>query len=212
MRLELNKNEISNTDKNQSNETNFNPDDRVETIENANKNSDNEIKEYNPDERINVDSTNVKELSQTHEHHDVSKVEDINIAKERYIEDLKSKCEYPEGISKEQLANQKLEIQSPEKVAEKREEFDDNKASLRKEWEEKNGREWPKYQNDVYNKNGIKIRKAGDNYDAHHVVPLQLGGKNEASNITPIDLSKHTEIHSKDGSCTNLVNAVKGVE
>ena len=54
------------------------------------------------------------------------------------------------------------------------------------------------------------IRKVGDFLDAHHVQPLELGGKNEASNITPLDLNKHKDIHSKTGSCTRLVEKVVG--
>ena len=63
---------------------------------------------------------------------------------------------------------------------------------------------------DVYNENGVRIRKAGDNYDAHHIQPLKLGGENVASNITPMDLFKHSEIHSGSGSCTKLLESVEG--
>ena len=103
-----------------------------------------------------------------------------------------------------------MELQPPEKVADKREEFDENKAKLRKEWEELNHQEWPKYKEDVVNDDGKVIRKAGDNYDAHHIQPLQLGGENVASNITPLDVNSHREVHSSTGSCKRLVENVKG--
>ncbi len=60
-----------------------------------------------------------------------------------------------------------------------------------KKWEEANGKEWPRYETDVYNHNEKLIRRAGDRYDAHHIHPLSLGGKNEANNITPMSAEKH---------------------
>ena len=63
---------------------------------------------------------------------------------------------------------------------------------------------------DVVNDDGKVIRKAGDNYDAHHIHPLQLGGENVASNITPLDVNSHREVHSSTGSCKRLVENVKG--
>lgn len=84
------------------------------------------------------------------------------------------------------------------------------KASLRKEWEELNHLEWPKYKEDVVNADGVVIRKAGQNYDAHHIQPLKLGGENIVTNITPLDMSNHKEVHSLNGSCRALVDAVKG--
>lgn len=125
-----------------------------------------------------------------------------------YLSDLKSKSEFPDTIKSFEAS--KLEMQSPEQVAKLREEFIDTRAQLRKEWEQLNHKEWPKYKEDVFNENGVRIRKAGDCYDAHHIQPLQLGGKNEVSNITPLDLSKHAEIHSTGGSCSKLVESVEG--
>ena len=137
---------------------------------------------------------------------------DVKQAAKDYFKDLKTKSPCPETLSKTKLDITKLEIQSPERVQELREEFEDNKLTLRKEWEQLNSREWPRYKEDVYNENGIMIRKAGNCYDAHHNQPLQLGGKNEASNLTPLDIRQHSEIHSKNGSCNKLVEAVKGVK
>lgn len=127
-----------------------------------------------------------------------------------YISDLREKSECPDTISDDAIDISDLKKISPEQRALMREEFDDNKAALRKEWEIQNNREWPKYTQDVYNKNGVLIRKAGNYYDAHHIRPLELGGKNTASNITPLDLSKHADVHSSGGSCTRLVEKVVG--
>ncbi len=135
---------------------------------------------------------------------------DISELAKEYIDDLKSKSDCPDTIPSDAIDATKLELQPPEKVADKREEFDDNKAKLRKEWEELNHQEWPKYKEDVVNDDGKVIRKAGDNYDAHHIQPLQLGGENVASNITPLDVNSHREVHSSTGSCKRLVENVKG--
>ena len=137
---------------------------------------------------------------------------DIKEVAEDYLNYLRKNSTCPETIPEKALDVSKLELQSPEKVAELREEFDDRRIKLRKEWEELNHQEWPKYTEDVTNENEVVIRKAGDCYDAHHVQPLQLGGANEASNLTPLDISKHRDVHTSEGSCTKLVNAVKGVE
>ena len=135
---------------------------------------------------------------------------DISELAKEYIDDLKARSECPETISSDAIDPQKLELQPPEKVAEKREEFLDMKSSLRKQWEELNHQEWPKYKEDVENADGVVIRKAGDYYDIHHIEPLQLGGENIVTNITPLDMNNHKEVHSSDGSCKALVNAVKG--
>lgn len=138
------------------------------------------------------------------------KGKDLSDVVKEYVSDLKARSECADTISEKSLDVSKMEKVSPERVAELREEFDDNKPKLRKEWEIQNNREWPKYKEDVYNDNGIRIRKAGDNYDAHHIQPLSMGGKNEVSNLTPLDLSKHQDIHSLGGSCTQLVEKFGG--
>ena len=128
-----------------------------------------------------------------------------------YISDLKTKSEFPDSIKPDSIDLSKLEKISPEKNAKMREEFDDNKSKLRKEWEKIHNQEWPRYKEDVVGPNGNVIRKAGDCLDAHHIQPLELGGQNVADNLTPMDLFKHKEIHSANGSCTKLVEKVKSI-
>lgn len=171
-----------------------------------------ENKSFDPDKRIDV---NQKQDTKGSSGYDVDKrVESqenkLEEALNDYVDDLKSKSECPETISTVETNLSKMEKQPSERVAELREEFDDNKSKLRKEWEIQNGREWPKYTEDVYNENGQIIRRKGDNYDAHHIQPLCLGGKNIASNITPLDIYSHRDIHSSNGSCKNLVNVLGG--
>ncbi len=141
---------------------------------------------------------------------EISKKDVSDLAKE-YMDDLKSKSDCPDTLKDKKIDVSKLEKQPSEKVAELREEFNDNRSKLRNEWSKQNNREWPRYDHDVYNENGVKVRNAGDRLDAHHIQPLELGGKNVAENITPLDISKHQEIHSMDGSCKKLVEGVKEV-
>ena len=120
----------------------------------------------------------------------------------RYYEDLKNNSEYPETIEYDDTPWEKI---TPEENAKMRAEFADNrkdnphcKENLIKAWEEKHGKEWPRYKEDVY-VNGKLIRRAGDRYDAHHIKPLSFGGKNEVTNITPISAEKHFDkqgVHS----------------
>jgi len=174
--------------------------------------SPSENKSFDPDKRIDV---NQKQDTKESSGYDVDKRVDsyedkYELALDEYINDLKTKSECPETVSTNDLNLSKMEKQPPEKVAALREEFDDTKAKLRKEWESENGREWPKYTENIYNDSGQIIRRKGDNYDAHHIQPLCLGGENTASNITPLDIYSHRDIHSSNGSCKNLVNVLGG--
>lgn len=108
-----------------------------------------------------------------------------------YKADLSDASEYPETLPDKVFDVRTWEKLSPEQTAERREDFDDKKNGLKRAWEEKNGEPWPKYAEDVYSANGKLIRKAGADYDAHHIQPLCLGGQNEANNITPL----HAEVH-----------------
>lgn len=115
------------------------------------------------------------------------KEEQIEKLRQEYMDDLKENSEYPDTIQDDGEPYERI---SSEENAEKRAEFNANKEMLIKEWENKNGKEWPRYKEDII-VNGKVIRKAGDRYDAHHIHPLSLGGKNTAENITPISAEKH---------------------
>lgn len=135
-------------------------------------------------------------------------MESIEGCRKKYIEDLKANSEYPETIEDDGSEYEKI---SPEENAEKRAEFKANKEKLIKEWEEKYGKEWPRYTEDVY-VNGNLQRRTGDRYDAHHIKPLSFGGKNEAGNITPISAEKHFDkqgVHSPDSPYGKLEKLLK---
>lgn len=105
-----------------------------------------------------------------------------------------------------------LRPRSPEQVTEARSEFNQTRNELIGKWEEENQRSWPTYGQDVTSPGGKTIRLAGDRYDAHHVQPLELGGKNTADNITPMHANDHFDkqgIHRPGGAYDNMVRAAK---
>lgn len=112
-----------------------------------------------------------------------------------YFQDLKDKSEMPDTFPDNPFEASDLEKISPEANAKMREEFADNKQDLIKQWEDKNGCSWPTYKDDVWitNKHGdpVLVRQAGAKYDAHHIQPLGMGGKNEVSNLTPLSADIH---------------------
>lgn len=138
---------------------------------------------------------------------DKKKTENIESTMSEYFKDLKSRSDCPETIKDNLFEAKNLKKLSPEETAARRDEFDDKKSNLKKEWSEENGRPWPKYDKDVYSFNGKMIRKAGGDYDAHHIQPLCMNGKNEASNITPLHASEHYDkqgVHAPDSPYSKL--------
>lgn len=132
---------------------------------------------------------------------------------EEYYDDLKEKSPCPETLPEKLPSADSYERMSPEETAKKREEFIEKRAELRRAWEEANGRPWPRYETDVYSQNGKLIRAAGSYYDAHHIQPLCMGGKNEASNITPMHADSHYDkqgIHAPDSPYSKLEQKLGG--
>ena len=153
------------------------------------------------------------ESSETEEHDETE--QDVEQILDDYFEDLKEKSDYPETIPDRPFEASDLEKRTPEENAEMRDEFDEKKAELKKEWEEINGRPWPKYDNDVYSPSGKLIRKEGSDYDAHHIQPLGMGGKNEAGNITPLNAEVHYDkqgIHAPDSPYSRLDQKLGGMD
>ena len=167
--------------------TKFNPDKRLDPNKLKTEQSG---KRFNPDKRIDVKESLEKTL-------------------EQYKKELTNLDEFPDTIKN--LADLKLDDLkklSPDEVDKKRTEFEKNKKSLRTQWEKENNRPWPTYKEDVLNDRGEVIRKAGWKLDAHHIKPLSLGGENIASNITPIEVAKHADIHSASSACSALQKAI----
>ena len=137
---------------------------------------------------------------------------DIKTMINNYLADLCQYSEYPETLSDSAFSVKDIIIRSPEDNMRMREDFVTRKTELKKLWEEKYGTEWPKYKDDVYSSNGHLIRRAGSDYDAHHKQPLELGGRNEVDNITPLRAENHYDkqgVHSPNSPYSQLVNALK---
>ena len=169
---------------------------------------ENKENSINIDKRKPIDTTGRERISE--------KIENgLSEVLKEYVKELKKYSEHPETISNKLF--DKIENVSPEMVKKLRFEFKEKKNSLIQQWEKQTGKKWPRYKNDVYitNKNGerIKIRNAGDYYDAHHIKPLSIGGKNTADNITPMRAENHYDsrgIHRIDGPCSKLQEIAKG--
>lgn len=178
----------------------FDPDKRV-NFEQDKVDKKLEDKSFDPDKRIEVPGAEAN----------VNKLEsnvDVNGAFKDYIDDVKSKSEYPETVK---IKADEIQLRDCSKeTKEKRVEFEKMKRALIKEWEEKYGREFPREQKDVVSEDGKILRKAGSRYELHHIVPLSLGGNNSLDNLTPMSYSAHKELHGSGSAYSKLRSAVKG--
>lgn len=168
--------------------------------------------DFDPNKRIEHFKESVTETIQDIFDPD-SRVSDIKNHLNDYITDLKERVEFPDLLKGLHIDLKNIEIMTPEQVKDLRKEFNNNRVKLRKEWEEKNGQEWPKYKEDVYDRNGNFIRQKGDCYDAHHVQPLFLGGKNEVSNIVPIHALEHYDhvgVHDLNSPLSKIGRMMEG--
>lgn len=155
-----------------------------------------------------TDDTSIEEIESDDETIENDNAEEnLEEVLDEYFDDLKGKSECPETVQDNPFNISDLEKQPPEKTAEMRDEFDDKKTELKRQWEENNGMSWPKYEKDVYSCNDKLIRKAGSDYDAHHIQPLAMGGKNEVSNITPLTAEVHYDkqgVHSPNSPYSRM--------
>lgn len=76
---------------------------------------------------------------------------------------------------KDALRNKEYKRLSKSELDAHRADFNKRKNQLIKEWEIETGEKWPTYEQDFY-QNGKLMRKAGDQYDAHHLIENQFGG------------------------------------
>ena len=207
----------------------FNPDKRVEVGSGEVGRASAETA-YNPDSRIRAklgsEGTEAKggrgdAAAEKPGNSEAKGPESIEGLVDAYLDDLKSRSPFPETLADVKLAPKDLRVASPEETKKLRAEFADRnsdgyKNKLIEAWQEKTGKGWPSYKEDVSitTKSGeIKVlREAGDRYDAHHIRPLSLGGKNTADNITPMDARVHFDsrgIHEPNGACNKLKAALK---
>ena len=84
--------------------------------------------------------------------------------------------------------------------------FDNARDKLINEWEKNTGDKWPVYAKDVLNDKGEVIRKAGQRFDAHHLIESSFGGPNAWWNLHPaaFPVEHQAGIHALD-SLANLI-------
>lgn len=126
---------------------------------------------------------------------------------QNYVSDIKSILGYriPKDYCnsiKDYLHNNELKKLSSEETLRARLEFSLKKNKLIEKWEKETGKEWPRYKEDVKNSQGNVVRRAGDYYDAHHIIELSYGGPAESWNIVPARYpDKHQNgIHKADST------------
>lgn len=132
----------------------------------------------------------------------------INKLQDKYKNQLTKLSDYPQSLNNSNF--KEWEKINPSEIGRKRIDFKLNKESLINNWEKSNNKNWPTYKSDVYSKYGSRIRKIGDKYDAHHIKPLEYGGENSASNLTPLHAKDHYDhkgIHSRNGVYGEIKNA-----
>lgn len=177
-------------------------------------NNNNTAEGFDPDRRIEP-KTSVENSGQYNPDKRIETKDRLDIIVNSYFEDLRNKSDYPKTIQDKPFDISDLKKLSPEENAKMREVFDDKKAELKREWEKKHGMPWPKYEHDVYSSNGNLIRRAGSDYDAHHIQPLGMGGKNDAGNITPLHAQVHYDkqgVHSPDSPYSKMNNLLGGLD
>ncbi|MEX5544010.1 hypothetical protein Q1J68_00235 [Pseudomonas pergaminensis] len=109
----------------------------------------------------------------------------------RYLKDLEAQTGFK--VTDEQRANlanilreQEFTKLSPELSDINRKQFNKVKNDLISQWEANTGQMWPRYTEDVLAKNGLTVsRKAGQPFDAHHIIENSFGGPNEWWNMHP---------------------------
>lgn len=138
----------------------------------------------------------------------------LNKLSRDYVDEMKRLSPCPDTLGDMKDLGD-LKNTPPEIVKEKRQQFNNQRNNLIRQWEEKNGCEWPKYEQDVYSKNGNIVRKKGDYYEVHHIKPLTVGGENSAKNITPLHYDVHNDrqgIHAPNSNFSQICERVKEIQ
>ena len=179
--------EAAKTESNQSTQR-FDADKRIDVEKD--KKDDGKEKRFDPDKRIDVK-------------------EQLDKAIKQYKKELVDNAVFPETLKLDQLRSNDIKRVTGQELKEARDDFKHNKGRYIEEWEKATGKEWPRYKEDFI-KDGVLIAKAGDLYDAHHILPLSWGGENSGSNITPMEWTPHHNgVHGKDSGYNKVGNIIK---
>lgn len=120
----------------------------------------------------------------------------------RYFDDIEAQTGRQISTQQRGLVWKNLHSSPPQKISQQnlrnaRDQFAIDKPRLIKQWEKEYGAKWPKEPN-------------GRNYDAHHIVELNVGGKNAWWNLTPAKngVEHQGGIHRAEGVASNLRSVI----
>ena len=108
----------------------------------------------------------------------------------KYLNDIKAQTGLAVSPKQHKLIDQALakndytRLSTAESKAH-RAQFNKVKNELITQWEKQTGQSWPRYTEDLYSKNGTLVRRAGQPYDAHHIIESSYGGPNQWWNMHP---------------------------
>lgn len=80
-----------------------------------------------------------------------------------------------------------LQRRSPQALKDAREAFDRSRSTLMADWSKATSKPWPTSKVTLQSNKGGILAKAGQEHQAHHIIPLELGGANAWWNIVPAE-------------------------
>lgn len=108
----------------------------------------------------------------------------------KYLNDIKAQTGLAVTPKQQKLIDEALSKKDYTRLStveskEHRAQFNKVKNELITQWEKQTGQSWPRYTEDLYSKNGTLVRRAGQPYDAHHIIESSYGGPNQWWNMHP---------------------------
>lgn len=102
-----------------------------------------------------------------------------------------------------------LQRRSPQALKDAREAFDRSRSTLMADWSKATSKPWPTSKVTLQSNKGGIIAKAGQDHQAHHIIPLELGGANAWWNIVPAEAAGAHQfgLHGT-GSVLNFLSAI----
>lgn len=108
----------------------------------------------------------------------------------KYLNDIKAQTGLAVTPKQQKLIDEALSKKDYTRLStveskEHRAQFNKVKNELITQWEKQTGQSWPRYTEELYSKNGTLVRRAGQPYDAHHIIESSYGGPNQWWNMHP---------------------------
>ena len=129
----------------------------------------------------------------------------------RYLDDITSQTGRAVTPEQQRLLTDYLAHNNPTRLSTTeskahRADFNRVKNELITQWEQHTGQAWPRYTEDLHSANGTLVRKAGQPYDAHHIIESSYGGPAEWWNMHPARFpDQHQQgIHRAGGPASQI--------